>query len=93
MGVNNIFNGLMYGFRSWKGPDSGYQLPMAVIFLMSGANSIQIAYVGRLSIKKGARDETMTMGNNDGQPESNEVIPACEHKDDDTTVKSLLYGK
>ncbi|KAG2145467.1 uncharacterized protein EDB93DRAFT_1104713 [Suillus bovinus] len=33
-------------------------------------------YFGRVSTKKGTRGENMTVGNNDSQPESNEVPPA-----------------
>jgi hypothetical protein len=60
---------------------------MGVFFLVGGANLIRVAYVGRVPIRKGARGEDMTMGNNDSQPESGETTPAGEYKDDDTTTR------
>lgn len=86
MGVLCTFNGFGYWFR--KEPEFGvYQPVIAVMFFIIAARSIHIAYVGRVPIMKGTGDETMTVGNNDSQPESDEVATAGEYKDNDTTTQ------
>ncbi|KAG2344230.1 hypothetical protein BDR05DRAFT_962135 [Suillus weaverae] len=80
-GVLSIFDGWFFGFRSWKEPDSAFRVyrpAIAVLFLICAAQLIQIAYVGRVSTKKGTRGENMAVGDNDSQPESDEVNPAGE---------------
>jgi hypothetical protein len=86
MGALNTFNGLSSAFRLWKQPMFGvYQPMMVIIYLVSAAWSIRIAYVGRVSMMKGTRGETV--GNDDSQPVSDEVTPLGEYKDDDTTTQ------
>lgn len=58
---------------------------MAIISLVGAACSIRIAYVGSVSMMKGARGGTV--GNDDSQPESDEVTQPGEYKDDDTTTQ------
>jgi hypothetical protein len=86
-GVVGIFFGLQNCFRPQEVPvEFGISKPlMGVFLLICGANSIRLAYVGRVPIRKGARGEDTTMGNNDSQPEPSETIPAGEYKDDDST--------
>jgi hypothetical protein len=86
IGILNTFNGLYY--CSVKIPELGiYPNAMGVILLIGAACSIRIAYVGRMSMRKGTRGEDMIMGNNDTQPESHEISPAGAHKDDGTTTQ------
>jgi hypothetical protein len=86
-GVVGIFFGLQNCFRPQEVPvEFGISKPlMGVFLLIGGANSIRLAYVGRVPIRKGARGEDTTMGNDDSQPEPSETIPAGEYKDNDTT--------
>jgi hypothetical protein len=88
MGILNTFNGLGFGFRSWKEPVFGvYQPVISIIYLIAAAWSIRTAYVGRVPTKKGTRGKNMTVGNNDGQPETDEVTPPGKYKDDNTTTQ------
>ncbi|KAG2039398.1 hypothetical protein BDR03DRAFT_951804 [Suillus americanus] len=88
MGVLHTYNGLHYCFLPRRVPDFGVYRPvMGVIVLIGAAQSIYIAYVGRVPIKKGTRDANITVGNSDSQPESNEATPAGAHTDDDTTTQ------
>ncbi|KAG1731373.1 hypothetical protein EDB19DRAFT_1737812 [Suillus lakei] len=85
MGATNILNGSGYLFRSWKIPDyTVFNLLTGIIILCGSAWSIRVAYVGRLPRYRG---KNMTVGNNDGQPESGEVTPAGEYKDDDNATR------
>ncbi|KAG1731377.1 hypothetical protein EDB19DRAFT_1737857 [Suillus lakei] len=85
MGAINICNGLRLLFRSWKTPDSAVSdLLTSIIVLGIAAWSIHVAYVGRLPRHRG---NNMAVGNNDSQPESDEVTPTGEYKDDDTTTQ------
>ncbi|KAG1810320.1 uncharacterized protein HD556DRAFT_1302649 [Suillus plorans] len=57
-GVINAFSGLYHSFCFWKEPGfSVRKLVMSVVFLLCAAWSIQFAYVGRVSTKKGTRGE------------------------------------
>ncbi|KAG1761858.1 hypothetical protein EDD22DRAFT_614845 [Suillus occidentalis] len=86
IGVLNTFNGLSHAFLSRKQPIFGvYQPIMVIAYLVCAAWSIRIAYVGRVPMMKGTRGETV--GNDDSQPESDEVTPPGEYKDDDTTTQ------
>lgn len=90
VGVLNTFNGLGSALLSWKQPKFGVYHPMmGIIYLLCAAWSIRIAYVGRVPTLKGTRGEdmTLTVGNDDSQPESDEVTPPGEYKDDDTTTQ------
>ncbi|KAG1755948.1 hypothetical protein EDB19DRAFT_1663830 [Suillus lakei] len=85
MGALNIWNGLGYLFRSWKIPGfTVFNLLTGIMCLGSAAWSIHVAYVGRLPRYRG---NNMTVGNNDSQPESDEVTLAGEYKDDDTATQ------
>jgi hypothetical protein len=88
MGILNTFNALGTGLLLWREPQFGvYQPVKGIVYLFCAALSIRIAYVGRLPMKKGTRGENMTVGNDDSQPESDEVTPPGEYKDDDTTTQ------
>jgi hypothetical protein len=88
IGILNTINALSYYFRPPKVPElSMYQPVMCVAFVINAACSIRIAYVGRMSMRRGNKSEDMTMGNDDSQPESDETTPAGEYRDDDTTTQ------
>lgn len=91
-GVVNVFNGFYRSFCFWKEPWFSVRgHVMSVIFLILGAWSIQIAYVGRVSRKKGTRGENMRVDNDCNQPKSNELTPAGEYNDDTITQWSGCY--
>ncbi|KAG1811952.1 hypothetical protein EV424DRAFT_1349510 [Suillus variegatus] len=76
----------IFCFCFWKEPWFSVRgHVMSVIFLILGAWSIQIAYVGRVSRKKGTRGENMRVDNDCNQPKSNELTPAGEYNDDTIT--------
>ncbi|KAG1744639.1 uncharacterized protein EDB91DRAFT_1246754 [Suillus paluster] len=84
VGALNTYNGSSIVFRSWKAPEfSAYQFVAGLVLLGAAAWLIHIAYAGRLPTNKG---ENITLGNNDSQPESDEVTPG-EYKEDDTTAQ------
>jgi hypothetical protein len=88
IGIYYTFNALNYCFGSPKVPElSMYRPVICVSSIINAACSIRVAYVGRISIRKGNKSEDMTMGNDDSQPESDETAPAGEYRDNDTTTQ------
>jgi hypothetical protein len=85
MGIFNTRHGLNLVFGFWEPPMFGvYQSVLGIICLINVAWWIRVAYIGRIP---GIRDENMTVGDDDSQPEWDEVTPLGGYKDDDTATQ------